>query len=167
MQTDDLFKLEIIYKDILISAETTVPDMPHNMELSDSVLHIPDYYLPYEMDEEITLTWSNEEKELYFVVIENIDENPQEILTNRPSSSVKRWISQPISRDFYPINFRSVTHRGKHRIKLYRINQEYADLYLSRDQDSRDLNEPLTNIVNGLGIFSAFNSDSLFFTVQN
>jgi len=46
---------------------------------------------------------------------------------------------------------------------LYRVNQEYVDLYKSRDQDSRNLNEPLTNIENGLGIFSAFANDSVYF----
>ena len=40
-----------------------------------------------------------------------------------------------------------MTHLGKHRVKVCRVNQEYADLYQSRNQDSRDLNEPLTNIV--------------------
>jgi len=59
-----------------------------------------------------------------------------------------------------------MTHLGKHRVKVYRVNQEYADLYQSRNQDSRDLNEPLTNIVNGLGVFSAFNSDSVFFELK-
>ncbi|MDA3862202.1 MAG: hypothetical protein PF445_13365 [Melioribacteraceae bacterium] len=46
---------------------------------------------------------------------------------------------------------------------LYRVNKEYVDLYESRDQDSRNLNEPLTNIENGLGVFSAFASDSVYF----
>ena len=40
-----------------------------------------------------------------------------------------------------------------------------ADLYESREQDSRDLNEPLTNISNGLGVFSAFNSQTALFEV--
>jgi len=48
-------------------------------------------------------------------------------------------------------------------VSVYRVNQEYADLYEGRRQDSRDLNEPSTNIENGLGVFSAFNSDSTFF----
>lgn len=58
----------------------------------------------------------------------------------------------------------SITHYGLHRVRVYRVNQEYADLYDTRQQDSRDLNEPLTNIVNGLGIFSAFNSNEIYFT---
>ena len=165
VEANDYFKIEVNYENEIISAETTVPEAPNDMAMSDTVLSIPDYYRPIEMTGEIIITWTNENDQLYFIVIENIDENPEEILTYRPSGSGKKMISLPTSRDYYTINFRSVAYRGWHRVRLYRINQEYADLYLSRNQDSRDLNEPLTNINNGLGIFSAFNSDSLFFTV--
>ncbi|MFC1529786.1 hypothetical protein ACFL6R_03610 [Gemmatimonadota bacterium] len=57
-----------------------------------------------------------------------------------------------------------LTHYGEHLVRIYRINQEYADLYGSRQQDTRDLNEPLTNIQNGLGVFSAFNSTEFTFS---
>jgi hypothetical protein len=67
--------------------------------------------------------------------------------------------------DEYRITRINVTNLGLHRVNVYRVNQEYADLYRSRNQDSRDLNEPLTNIANGLGVFTAFNSDSVFFRV--
>ncbi len=50
-------------------------------------------------------------------------------------------------------------------VKVYQINQEYADLYENREQDSRGLNEPPSNIKNALGVFSAFNSQEAFFEV--
>ena len=96
--------------------------------------------------------------------VHNVEGNPLEIETGF-GSFPRRFISQPINRNSFRLNFRMVTHYGRHRVKLYRINQEYADLYETRQQDSRDLNEPLTNIQNGLGVFSAFNSDSVFFNV--
>ena len=54
---------------------------------------------------------------------------------------------------------------GLHRIKVFRVNEEYANLYESVEQDSRDLNEPLTNIKNGLGIFTAFSCETVFLNV--
>ncbi len=54
---------------------------------------------------------------------------------------------------------------GAHHAKVYRVNAEYAQLYENRTQDSRDLNEPPSNIRNGLGVFSAFNSSSVSFEV--
>lgn len=164
--TDDLFRIEITYNDELISAETLVPEAPDSVLLSDDELNVPTTFDPDLMDEGIELTWKNENNALFFVVIDNLENDPQEIDYGMPSRPARRFISQPINRDSYIIRSRSVTHLGQHRVKLYRINQEYADLYESREQDSRDLNEPLTNIENGLGVFSAFNSDSVFFRVN-
>jgi hypothetical protein len=95
-------------------------------------------------------------------VIENVDANPQQIESSFPTSPM-RIITQPTERDSLTVSAFSLTHYGRHRATLYRVNQEYVDLYASRQQDSRDLNEPLTNIKNGLGIFTAFNCDSVFF----
>jgi len=54
---------------------------------------------------------------------------------------------------------------GRHRVILYRVNEEYANLYENRNQDSRDLNEPPSNIEGALGVFSAFNSVAAEFDV--
>ena len=75
------------------------------------------------------------------------------------------FVSEPSNENSYEISYTSVSHYGRYSIRVYRVNQEYADLYTSRQQDSRDLNEPLTNIINGLGIFSAFNSREMFINV--
>ena len=45
----------------------------------------------------------------------------------------------------------TLTHFGDHRLELYRINDEYADLYQGLNQDSRDLNEPPSNILGAPG----------------
>jgi len=55
----------------------------------------------------------------------------------------------------------TLTHYGQHR-----VNDEYADLYEGLEQDSRDLNEPPSNIHGALGVFSAFSADSAFFRVR-
>ena len=43
---------------------------------------------------------------------------------------------------------------------LFHVQTYYVLLYQSSGQDSRDLNEPYSNIKGGLGIFTAFNSDT-------
>ncbi len=170
VESGDDFQLEIFYNDNVISAETYVPYAPEGINISDTTLEVFNIFELGHFDRSlldsaaIEVTWTNDMADLYFLVLDNIETNPAEIESNFPSFP-KRFISQPISRDSFPINFRMVTHYGKHRVKLYKINQEYADLYQSLEQDSRDLNEPLTNVKNGLGIFSAFNCDSVFFDV--
>ena len=77
-----------------------------------------------------------------------------------------RRISRPTRESSYQINFGEIAYWGKYVVKVYRVNQEYADLYENLEQDSRDLNEPPTNIKNGLGIFSAFHSQNVYFNVE-
>lgn len=60
----------------------------------------------------------------------------------------------------------TLTHFGRHHLKLYRVNREYADLYEGLKQDSRDLNDSPSNIQGALGVFSAFSADSAFFQVR-
>ena len=57
------------------------------------------------------------------------------------------------------------TQYGSHKVTIYKVNEEYALLYEISEQDSRDLNEPYTNINNCLGIFSGFANQEFFFYV--
>lgn len=116
----------------------------------------------------VQVTWANPGGESYYVTLENIESDPTPIF--EPPAGFEnrrplRFVSIPVNSEEYRITRRSVEFFGTHKIKVYRVNQEYVDLYLSRNQDPQDLNEPLTNVIGGLGIFSAFNSDSVFVEV--
>jgi hypothetical protein len=103
-------------------------------------------------------------KALFYVVIDNIEETPVQVDSGFPGGfRPSRFISSPTNLNEYSISRMDVRYYGTYEVKVYRVNQEYADLYGSRQQDSRDLNEPLSNIENGLGIFSAFNSVAVCF----
>ena len=67
-----------------------------------------------------------------------------------------RRVIEPTKDDFHFINMMDLRDLGRHVVWVYRVNEEYAQLYENRTQDSRDLNEPPSNIVGGLGVFSAF-----------
>lgn len=98
------------------------------------------------------------------MTIEPVDPARQ-LLQQDSIPRVFQFVSRPILGDSARISDGQISYSGRHRVMIYRVNKEYADLFRSREQDSRQLNEPLTNIVNGLGIFTAVNSDSVFFTV--
>ncbi len=55
----------------------------------------------------------------------------------------------------------NITHFGRHDIVLFHVQSDYVLLYQSSGQNSRDLNEPYSNIKGGLGMFTAFNSDTV------
>jgi len=176
VETGDKFRVEVDYFNRVAYGETEVPPPPENVRISGDTLVIrkqtfsgPGSFGGGGMmsTDGLVITWEKEDPSLYFVTIENVEPDPEPITTG-PGVDIprkRRFRSVPTARDSFVVNLMHLTHLGRHRARVYRINQEYADLYISRNQNSRDLNEPLTNIRNGLGVFSAFNSDSLFFYV--
>lgn len=176
VDSGDEFKIEVSYFGKLATAQTVVPPSPVGMSIYPEELIVRSFssdgggwgFRRQFFDDDTTalkVNWLNEDGSTFYVTLDNLEPDPQPITTRSPFARPSRIISVPIRGDEYRITRINVTHLGLHRVKVYRINQEYADLYRSRNQDSRDLNEPLTNIVNGLGVFAAFNSDSVSFQV--
>ena len=152
-----------------LSATTTVPG--HGLRRSrsppipclfHSVRCSADFKQVYSADS-VVVRWAGTENDLYYTVTRCIEAVPQAIATD----TLRRFefVSQPTSQLRYRVQVQNIRYTGAYRIYVYRVNQEYADLYRSRQQDTRTLNEPLTNVRNGLGVFSAFASDSVTFYV--
>jgi hypothetical protein len=180
IETGDQVELHVAYEHADITAKTVVPSPPSGITLDKTEIYVPNFFGGFPHDttavdpgtgfdrsnSELTVTWDNDPNALFYVVVQNVEENPIEIGTGfRGFGGNGRFVFPPTNQNQYQINAMSLTHYGKHIVRVYRVNQEYADLYGSRTQDSRELNEPLTNIEGGLGIFSAFNSVSATFTV--
>ena len=171
VEPGDLFEIKVDYFGKVASGTTVVPQPPKNITSSSNILMIPTGFIGFNPDSsgQIQITWDQEPDALYFVTIDNTENNPEQITFGGRSQGPagqgpRRFISVPRSSNEYQIGRFSLTHYGRHLVRIYHVNQEYADLYISRQQDSRDLNEPLSNIYNGLGVFSAFSSDSVLFT---
>lgn len=175
------FSLRISYNGKEISAATIVPPVPQEVTISKSILTLvtptgfpgvpggPGGFGAQDTNS-IYVKWSNPDSTLYYVVIENLESSPTEISTgNFPGrmNIIRRMTFPPIPSSEFVIARRNLTYYGNHRAIVYKVNQEYADLYESRNQDSRNLNEPLINIKNGLGVFSAFASDTVYFKVTS
>jgi hypothetical protein len=172
------YQLKIQYDNMIATAGTIVPAPPENLQISDSVF-------TFKVTEpvmgggsgqrdtsEIEITWNNNDNSYFYVLIENIDSVQESFSdsTDFPaggggSDRFTKRITEPSQTDHYTIRPMELEYYGNFRAKIFRVNQEYADLYQSLDQDSRNMTEPASNITNGLGIFTAFNSDSVFFKV--
>ena len=171
----DIFQLEAVVDGKMATAETVVPLPPVGLALSEDNLVAP---TPggggrggrggaAARQAGITAKWSNSDRRLHFVVIDNIELNPEILPTTEIFSRfAARIVTQPTAADSSVVRILTLTHFGRHRLKLYRVNDEYADLYEGLEQDSRDLNEPPSNIHGALGVFSAFSADSAFFRVR-
>jgi hypothetical protein len=175
VQTGDGFTIRVLYKGQTVEGETTVPPAPENLTLSANTLALSEDsfgsfgggFGAMDSTQTLTVTWTSETGALYYTVLENMETDTVAIDTlRRFGSGMRRTVSQPTDANEFRISRFDVSYWGRHRVTVYRVNQEYADLYTSRQQDSRDLNEPLTNIRNGLGVISAFNSGEVFFYVS-
>ena len=101
------------------------------------------------------------------MVVESADDTfipifPQQVLD---ALETFRFVSEPTNESSLSFLAGTLVSFGSYTVEVFHINQEYADLYENRTQDSRDLNEPPSNINNGVGVFSAFNSDRRTFYV--
>jgi len=169
----DVFEIRVKYNGSVTSGKTTVPDPPEDVAASSNKLTIPTSRIGFGSQDDSTrfiiLHWKEDASSLFYVVVENIEENPEPINSfggfGGNDKIRRRFVFPPTNNNEFRIQRFSVSSYGQHIAKVYRVNQEYADLYQSRNQDSRDLNEPLTNIENGLGVFSAFASKTVKFTV--
>ena len=125
-----------------------------------------------EMPDPVELTWDNPDAKYYFLDIQNIETYPLSIMPDPPDDRPAppggfafQMITEPTNNNYSSIDLRQLEYFGTHRIVFTSVNEEYVYLYNSLNQDTRELNEPFTNVENGLGIFTAFNSDTLYLEV--
>ena len=171
----EIFELGISRGSESISATTMVPPPPEGFAVSSDVMEVVDITAGFGgfggregggglAFGGLIVRWINPERDLFFVVVDNLETDPAQIPAPEFIRQARRFTSAPTPADSTTISQLSLTHLGEHRIRLYHVNQEYADLYEGRVQDSRDLNEPPSNILGGLGVFSAFSSSEGTFT---
>ena len=176
VETDDVFRLEVDRGGTHITAETTVPPAPTGVTMAVTEVRVPSagedfrasrtLFQSLFQENTLSVTWDNPEAESYFVTLETpASDAPDYLLPEfvREIFSGFRLVTQPTTANFFDIPILSLEVTGTYQTTVYRINQEYADLYENREQDSRDLNEPPTNVEGGLGVFSAFHGGSVTF----
>jgi Domain of unknown function (DUF4249) len=167
----DKFEIFVEYNDKAVTGETIIPPPPKNIALSTDRFVIDTSNIGgfFNDTSSVAVTWEQEsENDYYFVVVKNT-EATLEYIDERFGGRFNRFgsfRSAPIQDNEYLIRRFDLTYKGKHEVRVYRVNQEYADLYEFGLQDSRNLNEPKTNIKNGLGVFAGFSSVVTSFTVE-
>lgn len=180
VEIGDQFNIEVVLGSRRAVGSTTVPPVTKGLQLSASSMEIPELELNLELrgqleelfvDAVITASWDNPNADLFFLVVESrVDQLDPILPQDFPPGATEfleqfRFVTEPSSDNSFEIRGISLETYGLHVVKVYRVNQEYAELFQNSVQDSRDLNEPPSNIHNAPGIFSAFSADSLFFEV--
>lgn len=173
IEPGDVIELTINWNEQEVFAESVVPNAPKNVNISDTTYKIPNFddfesFMDWRNSDkqEVEITWEvDDPDDWYYISMINIEDNPVPV-ESIFGDQVVEFVFPPIKDSSYRIRLPLVEHLGRHEIKVYKVNQEYVDLYESREQDSRDLNEPLTNIEGGLGVFSAFNYETIYIEIE-
>ncbi len=172
VEVGDVFALEASHGARTATAETVVPVPPRGLTLSATVMDPPQFggrgggFQPGAAAG-LTARWENSASALHYVVVDNIEADPTPFAESPFGGGfARRLVQRPTASDSALVSALSLSYFGRHRVKLYRVNEEYADLYEGLNQDSRDLNEPPSNVRGALGVFSAFSADSAFFEVR-
>lgn len=170
-----VYELEAVHEDQVIRGETFLPAEPTGLSLSTDILHIrqiTDFsQLGSRSFEDVILSWDNPNADPFFVQVDNIEDTGNIIDLNFPGGQSFgggfQLVTEPTVNDSYVLITRTMEDYGLYQIVLFSLNQEYVDLYETSGEDSRSFSEPLTNIENGLGIFTAFSSDTTYLTIDH
>lgn len=161
-----------------VTALTIVPSRPENFQLSESEISIEpiDFSSGFPSqggisDESIELTWENPEKGYYFTYFENMEDDPElinDIQNNTGEDAPTRFFrSEPTQESSTEIGYSQFEYYGKYNVILFHVNADYAGLYKEQENSSSlNLTSPFTNVVNGLGIFTAIHSDTVVLNVK-
>ena len=167
----DEYELSFDYHDNTVSAVTTIPVKPAGTGLYPDVLQInPNDMRPGMMQNKVTVYWDNPDNGYFLIVTEYLDSaytpiNPY--LDPEVFDDYRKVSTKPVADYSYDLDTRrQLLFFGRYRVIVYKVNEEYVNLYENISQSSLNLTEPLTNVENGLGIFTGMNSDTLLLEVQ-
>lgn len=168
------YDLSFMYNKKTVSAYTFIPTKPQNLTQSATTYTITRLVVGsgpptggFTMPDPVKITWSNTDNSYYLVIVENIEATLDPIRdfgTNTPPGN--RFKKTPTTAADLEINSQEFQYYGTHRIIIYHVLPDYATLYESSSSSSQNLSNPSTSIVNGYGIFTGLDSDTLFLDVE-
>jgi hypothetical protein len=171
VQPGTAFTLKFRYADDTVSSSTDIPEIPINFAMSASVLYTnritsSSGFVPGPM-EDIDLTWYNEDESYFYVSIEYLEDSLDYINYNMADLDLSRIQGiNPINSAGTRLGIRNLNFFGKYRVVLFKVNQEFVDLYQHLTSNSNNLTNPVTAIKNGYGIFTGMSSDTLSLEVK-
>jgi hypothetical protein len=166
----DSYTLRFLCYGDTISTATTIPATPEGFSISSSVLYakrITSTSTGFGSMDEVELTWLNDDAGYYYIIVEYIDSVPDYIISAMEDTElpVMRSIA-PTQSNTSRIDRRNISFFGSYRIVLYKVNKDFADLYHSITTNSNNIEDPITGITNGYGVFTGMSSDTVYLEVK-
>lgn len=172
IKTGELYEIKFNYNGFDVYAQTVCPPPPANISITkdtmkvvyfsliDSILNGGSIEIPE--PDSVIINWPNPNQAYYYVVAENVESVKESIYPDFISGVTGFFFqTMPTTNNSYTFFDLDFKHFGRHEIRVYKVNDEYVNLFTSFNQDSRTQAEPLTNVVNGLGVFTAVNFSTI------
>ncbi len=164
------YNLEFEYSGNTVSSQTTIPGSPVDFASSASYIYAdrivagsPSH--PGMMDP-VELTWTNTDNSYYYLIVKYLEATPDYINANFTNSDFQFiQSSSPTRESFYRLDQRNIRCFGTYRILLYKVTNEFNDVFTKNGTNSNNLVNPSTNIINGFGVFTGMNADTLYLEV--
>jgi hypothetical protein len=161
------YSLQFKYLTYTVSAKTVMPGKPANFTTQYGTITISTSTGPGTNNTIVDkLSWDNPDTLNHVLVFNNLDGSAFPLSTfggNRPVNfeiNTNRAAFYNLTQSIFP-------YYGHYQIMLLRVNQEYIDLINGNTSSStsQNLTNLPTNIINGFGIFTAMQADTLNFNV--
>lgn len=157
-------KLRFDYNGKTITANTIVPTKPTGLSISQFEIERTSSWYYTDSIPDVTVSWDNPDNSYYQIYIQSTSQTSGS--TQAPSfqgGGFGKMMMQPIQGNSYTLKMQDVSFGGFYNCVLYKITNEYAELY--ERMSSTDLANPVSFIDNGLGIFTAFSADTIQYKV--
>jgi len=159
----NICNLRFEYNNKTITASTTMPAHPKNLQISNSDILLGSSGLYWgDSIPDVKITWNNTDNAYYQVYIWSLDNSG-----SAPSFGGERFgkmMMQPFQGNTYQLQRRDMMSTGRYVCYLYKVNKDYVELY--ERISSSDLANPVSYITNGLGIFTGMSADTIPYRVD-
>ena len=154
-----VYNLNFVHNGKSIEATTTIPSPIRLLAVEPQTLELSSWYFGDSVDTtQVVVSWDDPDNSFYQVYIDSPN-NP-----DMPAMGIfQRRMMQPFRGNSYRISNREFRSAGTHRIYVYRIGKDYAELY--ERVSASDLANPVSYIRNAFGIFTSMSVASINVTV--
>jgi hypothetical protein len=161
------YTLKFNYLTYTVSAQTVMPGKPTNFATQFGSVTLPATTDPNTANNTVDrLTWDNPDSLNHVLVFDNND-GPAFPLSNYGGNRPANFELNTNGASFYNLTQGIFPYLGHYTVVLLRVNQEFIDLIKSNTNNStsQNLTNIPTNVVNGFGIFTAMQADTLSFNL--
>ncbi len=159
--TGKTYTLQFKYQLVTVSAKTVIPAKPVNFVVQYDTVTVSTSGTSANNTID-RLSWNNPGSSNYVLVFDCLDGSAFPANTFNADAKTSFEINTNAA-SYYNLTQRTFPYYGSYLVTLLSVNQEYINLLTSSTNSatSQNLSNVATNIVNGFGIFTAMQADTL------